>query len=276
VADQILTAAQRGDLALPPLPALVTRLLEMLRDEARADLGQISELMRNDSAITTAVLRITNSAAFGGFAETEDLDQAIHRLGLRQVGMLVTSITYKGNFHSSNPDRLELLRRLWDHALVSALAARRFAGTAAVDRTEAYLAGLLHDAGKLVVLKGLDEIEMRSRETHFGHDEVEELAEALHAVLGFATLRSWKIADWICRVALHHHDSDVPADNRLLLRVQAADAIARKLCGRRRSDRDSNPLESRAIRLLEIGESELATLMAGVEEEVERARSLFE
>jgi HD-like signal output (HDOD) protein len=281
VAQEILSAAQRGELALPPLPAIVTRLLEMIRDEVHADLGEVSQLMLDDPAITTSVLRIANSAAFAGIAPAQDLEAGIQRLGLRQVGTLVTSIAHRGNFQSRNPARLAVLERLWEHSMVSALAARQFAsrpaeGAGPGDRAEAYLAGLLHDTGKLVVLKGLDRIESRTPEARFTSEDVEELMEALHTVLGFSALRSWRIDDRICRVALHHHDEGQAAGDRLLMQVRAADVIARRLCAQRDSDRDFDLLRAQAIAALAIEAEELSEIVAAVEVEIERARSLFD
>lgn len=273
VAEHILTAAQRGEIALPPLPALVTRLLQTLQDETEADLGEISELMLEDPAITAAVLRISNSAMFTGFSATSDLGSAIQRLGLHQVGSLVTSVAHKANFNPSKPGRHEVLRYLWDHALTSAIASRHIIGGRG---DEAYLAGLLHDVGKLVVLKGLDDIERRSSGTRFTQEDVEELMEALHAVLGFAALRSWKITDRLCHVALHHHDSNLAADDRLLIGIQAADAIARKLSGHRDSDRSIDLRQQRAILALQMEDDDLDALVAVIEAEVAKARSLFE
>jgi HD-like signal output (HDOD) protein len=275
VAERIHTAVRKGELSLPPLPEIATRLLGMVRDEDGANLGTISSLMQNDPGLAASVLRIANSAAFGGLGSVPDLGQAIQRLGLRQIGTLVTSVIHKGHFRSQSPHRLELVHRLWELALSSALAARSLADLSSADRIESYLGGLFHDSGKLLVLKGVDEIEGRTTE-RFGPEEVVELMEALHTTLGYAALQSWKIADPICKIALHHHDPSVPAENALLLRIQAADLIAIRVCSR--SERETDPADligARPVALLRLEADELRTVTASVVEEFEQAKSLF-
>src|SRR5207247_2630452 len=193
--------------------------LAQIRNEEKADLGQISRLMLNDAAITASLLRVANSATFAGLAAVSDLDQAIGRLGLRQVGATVTALAHRGLFRPPSPERTEMLRGMWDHARASAITTRTLAESEGADAVESYLAGLLHDTGKLLVLKGIDDLEQRSGTTRLKPETVVELMEALHGELGCGVLRAWRIAEPICRVTLHHHDHLVATDDRLLLRV---------------------------------------------------------
>ena len=136
------------------------RLLQLLRDEDRADLNTAGALIENEPAMAASVLRMANSASFGGLRRLEDPGEAIGRLGLRQVSSLVTAVSHRGHFESGDPERKQSLRVLWDHAVATALASKSLAAREGADLAESFLAGLLHDIGKLLVLKGADQEEM--------------------------------------------------------------------------------------------------------------------
>jgi HD-like signal output (HDOD) protein len=264
-----------GEITLPPLPEIATRLTQLLRNEKAADPRTVSLLVRNDPAIAASILRLANSASFGGLRHIEELDQAIARLGLRQVSAIVTAISHKGHFSHDDPERRVLLHRLWDHSIVCAMASKHLATLAGDDRGESFLAGLLHDVGKLMVLKALDQLEEKDGHDAFTPDVVDELMTLLHAQLGHDVLVSWKIPESICRIALHHHDERVEPHDALLIRVQAANSIARKLGASESPDPDLDLFEDPAIEALHLGDLELATLMVDVEDEIAQVRSLF-
>jgi HD-like signal output (HDOD) protein len=266
LAERIRAAVTKGELNLPPLPEVVTRLQELLRDEDRADARRASDLIRRDPAIAASVLRMANSAFFGGLRSVSDLNEAIMRLGLRQLGSVVTATAHKGNFVSNDPERMNRLH---------ALAATKLAASGGGDRAEAYLAGLLHDTGKLVVLKGLDDMERRDAKMRVSAAVAEELMEALHPQLGFTVLENWKIPAPVCHVARHHHDPEPAAEDRLLLQVQAANAFAHKIAPRHDADRDVSLLTLPAVERANLSEFQVATMLVDLEDELAEARSLF-
>ena len=275
LADGIREAVKRGEFCLPPLPELATRVLDLLRDDDGADSRRVAELVRNDQAVTATLLRMANSAAFGGLKEVTELSQAITRVGLRQVSSVLTALLHKGNFETANAARLTLFRCLWDHAVATAIAAKYLTASGGGDPEEAFLAGLLHDTGKLVVLKAVDEVTRREPGTNLTDAVVEELTDLLHAELGHSTLVRWKLPGPICRVALHHHDEQPASGDVLLMRVQAADAISRKMGAHPHPDPDMNLLEVPAVERLNLNDLELATLMVDLEDSLTAIKQLI-
>lgn len=274
LAVRIQDAVARGDVALPPLPEVATRLMQLLQNEQTVDLATASALIANDPAIAASILRLANSASFGGLRAVEEIEQAVARLGLRQVSSLVAAIAHKGNFQGEPPVKQRLLHVLWDHAVAAGMIARRLAAQTGDDRAEAFLAGLLHDVGKLLVLESVEYLEQSSGEP-VTKVVVDELMGMLHTRLGHDVLVSWKLPQSIARVALHHHDENPPPDDLLLLRVQAANAISRKLGKHTHPDPDLDLLENRAIECLQVSDLELASLMVDVEDEIAQLRSLL-
>lgn len=275
LADRIKEAVHSGKVCLPPLPELATRLIALLRDEERASARGVADLLGNDPAMTAGILRMANSAIFGGLRTVSDLDQAVARLGMQRIGALVTTVIHKGHFHTTHTQWNKYVMSLWDHAITTALGARRFAAHTSCDATEAYLAGLLHDAGKLMVLKGVDEITRGSAAPYPTPPVIEELMDLLHPHLGYETLMTWKLPGTICRVVLHHHDPEPGADDHLLGSVQAANAVSRKMGMHPWPDPDLNLLKVRAIERMGLDDLELAALMVDLEDEFQGIRQMF-
>jgi HD-like signal output (HDOD) protein len=275
VAEQIRALVAKGSLSLPPLPELATRLLQLLRDEDRADLNTAGELIENEPVMAASVLRMANSASFGGLRRLDDLSEAIARLGLRQVGSLVTAVSHRGHFESHDPERKRILRALWDHAVATALVSKSLAARQDGDLAESFLAGLLHDTGKLLVLKGADHLEAHAGAPPLSANAVDELMDLLHCELGHRTLAHWRIPEAICAVARDHHDPAAAAGNPLVARVQVGDAVARKLGAHLHPAPELNLLELPAVEQTQLSDLELAALMVDVEEEYSHVRQLF-
>lgn len=276
IVSRVRDAVRRGELTLPPLPAVATRVLEMLQDEDHLELRKLQATIQSDGAMAASILRMANSAAFGGLQEISDLDRAISRLGLQQVASVVVALTAKSRFKSSDANQAKLLQALWDHALVTALAAKRLTALHGGETENAFLAGLLHDVGKLLVLKFADDCDGSTPDkTPVTPFVMDELMTAVHAEMGYETLKSWKIPEVIARVALLHHHPEPAAEDHLLIRVQAANMISRKMGAHPQPQPDLNLMEVQSIERLNLTDLELAVLQTDLEDDFQRARELL-
>jgi len=272
--EQIRKAVAAGKLSLPPLPRIVTQLKELLADEERVSSKQVATLIRNEPAIAASLLRMANSAAFGGLHPISDLTQAIARLGFKQVSSVVTALAHSSHFHSNDPAMKHWLEVLWGHAVATALGARAVANLTAGDPEEAFMAGLLHDTGKLLVLKAVDYIEKDRKLAVVTPGVLDELMDILHAELGHRTLMDWHLPAPICDVALRHHDKNLDLNDSLIIRVQVADAIARKIGEHPKPKPDLDLLEVPAVEQLSLTDIELATLTVDLEDEIAEVKQL--
>jgi HD-like signal output (HDOD) protein len=273
--DRIRKAVDQGKISIPPLPKLVTRLMQLLNDESGASSKQVAELIRNDPAVAASVLKTANSAAFGGLNPISDLSQAIARLGFRQVSSVVTALSHGAHFSSDEPDKRVMLETLWGHAVATALVARSVAQLTGADSEESFVAGLLHDTGKLLVLKGVDYLQSMTTPVRITSTVLDELMQVLHTELGHRTLVSWHLPDAISEVALHHHDRDLDFDKPLIVRVQAADAITQRIGEHPNPKPDLDLLEQHSVELLNLSDLELASLMVDLEDQIAELKQLF-
>ena len=275
LAERIELAIGEDKIQLPPLPELALRVKKMLEDDDRADASKVADVIRNDPAVTAALLRFANSAAFGGLRPISDLNQAIARLGLKQVEMLVTAMEVKGLFHAKCEEKKKLLQTIWDHSVACAMASKRLADRGDLDVEEAFLAGLLHDCGKLMVLKGIDHIEDEDKSLSITLPVMLELMETLHARLGHAVLESWRLPESICKAAQLHNDEVNGRTDPIVTIVQAANVISRKLGFHLEPDTDLELLGEPSLEELGLRDIELATLMVDLEDEMNAVRQMF-
>jgi putative nucleotidyltransferase with HDIG domain len=268
--EQVRAVAMSGDVVLPPLPQTGQRLLVLFNDPDLLDSGKVAEIVHTDPAIAAAMLKMANSAFFGGLQPIFDLSQAIGRLGLRRVAALVTTLVHKGQFETNDPHKAALLEGLWNQAVVSALAARRLATVTSGDPEESYLAGLLHDIGKLLALRAIDHVAARRPEIEVTPLILAEVLEADHAEFGHRVLHEWHFPEPICRAVRLHHDES--CKDGLALRVQAADAIACKMGAHSDPDPDLVLEDVTAIERLNLTDLELAAMMVDLEDEIAALR----
>jgi HD-like signal output (HDOD) protein len=273
--DRIRKAVNNGTISIPPLPQLVTRLKGLLADGSQASTKEVAGLIRNDPAVAASILRMANSAAFGGLLRISDLSQAIARLGFRQVSSVVTALAHGAHFSSKDPAKQAMLEVLWGHAVATALAARSVAQMMAADPEESFIAGLLHDTGKLLVLRGVDYLQTSKDHPDVTPTVLNELMQVLHTELGHQTLVSWHLPDVISEVALRHHDADPDFSETLLIRVQAADIVSRKIGEHTEPDPDINLLDQRPVELLNLSDLEVASLIVDLEDQLAEVKQLL-
>ena len=136
--------------SLPPSPQVFGKLGKLLRDPTTG-LFDITELVNTDSSLTAQVLRRSNSAAFGTGLAIDNLDDAINRIGFREVFKMVGMVAVSEVFSSRNTTYRVDGARLWENALCCGLAMETFAQKLGLDDQEAYTLGLLRSFGKLVI-----------------------------------------------------------------------------------------------------------------------------
>lgn len=194
---------------LPPLPQVATRVIRISADSDTST-DQLQNLIRTDQALTSQILKVANSAMFGRMREVTTLTQAILTLGFSTTRSVVLASSVK-NLFTRGPVGLQE-RILWEHALVTALTGSAFSKAMRFPiAEEVFLAGLMHDIGKSVMILKFPESygALLRRLQEEGGDGLSLELDTFgfdHAMVGEALLASWNIAAGIEAVARWHHD----------------------------------------------------------------------
>ncbi len=186
---------------LPVLPAAAARLMRTSAEDV--SVFELESIAGSDPVLAGRLLSAANSAFFGFSSSISDLKQAVMRLGIPLARKALMDAAFGPLFASST------LAELWRHSKLVAATAHEMAGECGFDQDVAYVAGLLHDIGRLIIHRcpsgmALDELDRVS--SGFPRVYAETLVYGTdHATIGGELLKRWGLpADLVVAVARHH------------------------------------------------------------------------
>lgn len=219
---------------LPALPIVVPQVLRLVEDQ-RASAGDLARVIGSDQALATRVLRLANSAFYGFRREIVTINHAVVLLGFDTVKSIVLAATVCETLKEDGTASSFSREQFWLHVGATASAARLIAKSLRVSDAEAaFVGGLLHDVGKVV----LDRF-FHSRYAEAARVAVEtpclirdaeaSLFSVNHADVGRWLAERWRFPAAIVEpIACHHQPAAAGPDCRTLTAiVHLADALSR-------------------------------------------------
>jgi len=267
---------------LIPLPKAYLRVQELVNDPD-SSLDDVTKVIMNDTALTSRILRIANSAYMALAAKVETVGRAVQVLGLNQVHDLALAGAAVGSLAKIQSDSLHI-SDYWRRSVYCAVVARTIAKEAKLGSPERlFVAGLLHDTGTLVLAyrepglyaELLDEAIRSGRA--LADVELERLGFT-YADIGLALLENWQLPEGIVN-PVHHHVgaiADAPKDIRTdaaVLHVGAV--IARAAMWRSEADEPVPEFDVTALEMTDIDRDRTEIIMQEADEAVIEAMSLL-
>jgi len=196
---------------IPTLPTVVTRILNIVLDD-KSSVKDISEVVRVDQALTSKVLRVVNSAAYGLREKVSTVEHAMTILGFDTLKKLFLCLSIFDNLSQENQTgHLFQKAQFWCHSLAVATVARGIARLIKYPSPdEAYVAGLLHDVGKIIIEQATaekyhDYLKKINLNPDLSLAFEEENLSVNHASVGKLALEKWNFPLGLQKaVALHH------------------------------------------------------------------------
>lgn len=198
------------NLAVPMLPALAHRVIELAADP-EVTIPRLSAVVSKDQVLASRVLTLANSAYSAPSRTISSLNEAIVRLGTNAVRNVVITVSFTSRMHDPTIYGRHG-RALVDHALGAAYMARLVADRATVDAEEAFLYGLLHDIGKLIIYKLANDHQRKTGQA-VAEDELAAVIATEHAALGGVALRRWKLPESLDAPVRFHHDYEAAPEH---------------------------------------------------------------
>lgn len=273
--------------ALPTLSGVAAQLLQLTNDDT-TDSATIARVIESDQALTARLLRLVNSTAFNFPAEIKTVSRAVVTLGFKTIrcialGMAVTHLfPRQQGGHAFHP------QEFWKHSLACAVCAELLASRlpGRVDKDEAFVAGLLHDIGKLVIStcmrKEYDAVVDRARKDDIPLLDAEhEMLGVDHCEAGKWLAERWGLPDVFAQVIwLHHHAPGSVTLNgaspTLIAVVRLADALVRgQMIGSGGNDHYA-PLTSEYARELGLSDAVLADVKSVLCKRVEERAAVID
>lgn len=216
--------------SLPPLPRLYEKLNRMLASE-ETGIADVSDLLKQDMAMSAKILQLVNSAFFTTGMEITDVEFAVSRLGFETVRSLVLAAEVFGTQHESTIPGFSYAD-LQHHALLTGQLASTLAGPGPFS-DDAFIAGVLHDIGKLVMAAKMPDEFQRMNDEANGNAEPSCVTEyrslgVCHAEIGAYLLGLWGLPYQVVEsVANHHRPGRVSGESPdVVTFVHVANALA--------------------------------------------------
>ncbi|MCH7500742.1 MAG: HDOD domain-containing protein, partial [Nitrospinae bacterium] len=199
-----------GSTRVSSLPEIFIMINEVVNDPT-SSFSDISKVVNLDTALSARLLKIVNSSFYSFPSNIETVTHAIAVIGTEQLHDLALATTILSTFKGI-PDTIVNMNLFWRHSLGVAIIARNLAIHCRETNPERfYLAGILHDVGRLIILENLPEEskEIVSRQNEVGGIMWQIEREVLgfdHADVGAALARAWKLPLSLEEIIGNHHN----------------------------------------------------------------------
>lgn len=223
--DLIKQRIAAGRVDLPPANQ-ITAKLQAVTTDPDFEMGEVVGIIGSDQALTTEVLRVANGSFYGGLSPVRTVRDAVVRLGAPEIVRLAVLSTEKAAYQARTPQLRAMIPDLWRHAVATAMGARWLArklGFADLEN-EAFIGGLLHDVGSLMLVRIIDDLAVSGElPVALPPAVLVELIDTGHTKHGYDLARHWRLPEVYCEVVRDHHREDLAEAGTLINLVALAD-----------------------------------------------------
>jgi putative nucleotidyltransferase with HDIG domain len=207
---------------LPVFNPVALELLQLLADP-ETEINNVIETINKDQALTIQILKMANSSAYAGRYKSETIKDSVNRLGIKQITNLAMAASQAALHASSIPVVNIMMQSLWQHSYACAIGCHSLAISTGHRELadQAYLAGLLHDIGKLYLLKAMEQISLNS-DTKFELDRetLLDVFSDMHIEQGVRIMYHWGIPALYSSIVANHHAEHTDSNDVLLTIVR--------------------------------------------------------
>lgn len=215
---------------LPVFNPVALDLLHLLA-EPNINYFDVINTIKEDEALSAKVLRMSNSPAYMGRVRCETIENSAIRLGTQQIANLAIAASHASLHSSDNPIVNDIMQDLWLHSHACALGCRSIATKTSHQSfaDHAYMAGLLHDIGKLYLLKAMDRVSKdRMTGIRVEREMMLDIFSEMHVEFGCRVMDHWNIPEIYRNIVAHHHNKQSDSDDFLLAIVRVVNSSSRK------------------------------------------------
>lgn len=263
---------------IPMMPTSIGRITSLLNN-VNVSSRQLTEAIKYDPMLTARLLRLANSPIYSLRKNVTALQQAIEVVGLNSIYEILMLGLAADSFSKEIRDSQEGLM-IWEHSLAVALLSRELSLILGLRGTEeAFICGLLHDIGKILLLRNdfanSSMSFQKNNETEMLHTE-SALFGYNHTQIGSLVASRWGLPEAVCYTILNHHNpSQCEHFLAMVHLVCAADMIANANgCGLREVD-SANLAETESAILLKLSEEQMATAWERTAENLSEIKTVF-
>ena len=138
--------------SFPVLPATVTRLVKVTSDP-KSSAQDVVETILPDQCLCLTILKFANSVLFGRPQKVDSISMAVTILGFNEVQNIALAKAVIHSLSKVDEQRKPFIDKFWTHSFVCGMAARIIAEDLQISPEAAFIGGLIHDIGKLIIME---------------------------------------------------------------------------------------------------------------------------
>lgn len=217
---------------LPTLPSVYFKVDKLLKDK-EASIDNIARIIEIDPAMSSRILRLVNSAFYGLPSKSNSISHSVMMMGFNAVKNAIVSVTILDTLSIKDRYQNFNITDFWRHSVSVAVLGKQLAERSRLTAPEdAFIAGLLHDTGKIIMLKYFKEdfgkVWQTMQETKCCFADAEqEVASIDHVQIGAYLARKWQLPEHIIEaIAGHHYYITSSQSTGLVECIMLADALS--------------------------------------------------
>ncbi len=266
---------------LPTLPTILVECNKLLEDP-NVSANQLAKAIKTDQAVSSKVLKLVNSAFYGLSGKVGTISQGIVVLGFNTVRNIILSLSVL-DLLPKDADLGEFeISDLWKHSLGCAVISRVFAQKVGIkDPEEAFVAGLLHDIGKIIIAKLFQEelvtiLKTTHQEKKLFLDVERDVLGTAHDQIGGMLAKNWQLPSTLSEsISFHHNGEKTMKHAKLVYTIRLADIVTRGLQIGSGGDRVIPEMDKTAWDALNVSYSDIARWVEDLDEEFDKASAFF-
>lgn len=217
------------EMELISVPDTYFKLQEILK-APDTSAAHVAEVVRLDVNLVAKLLRLVNSSIYSFPTKVESVERAVAIIGVEGVSSLALGITAIPMFKDIPPDLMDV-RTFWNHSISCAIFSKSIAQAAGFEGEQFFTVGLLHDVGRLLLLKNLPQAYLQvllySRGSFIPLMEAENVILGYsHAHLGKTLLKKWDCPEKLITLVGAHHSPEEGSNSKEAAIIQLADNMA--------------------------------------------------
>jgi HD-like signal output (HDOD) protein len=217
--------------SFPTLPTVVTRVMEVTAN-SESSAGDLMRVISPDQSLTATILKMANSAFFGLTRKISSLPHALTVLGFTEIRNLVLAKAVFNSFKNLKDTDSFGISNFWEHSFLCGLAAKIIAKDLRASSNEFFVAGIIHDIGKLVIYMALpmefSKIVQGTGSPNLRTFQAEEsVLGVTHDKVGIKLLKRWMFPEsLITAVGFHHRPHEAEKESLFPIVIHLADLLS--------------------------------------------------
>lgn len=267
--------------SLPTLPTVFTKVTQMLSDP-NITAKKLANVIEKDQAISMKLLKVVNSPFFGFSRKIMTVHDAVVLLGFNATRNTVMSISvFRALAHESATEGFSM-QEFWKHSIATGIVARYLARKVHIDGEKAFVAGIIHDIGKIILEQYFNEelkkvISLMQKKKMSFYDAELDVYRGTHCDLGSYVADKWNLPLALIEVVdMHHTPGEATEDPKLVSVIHIANTVSKGLGVGFNGWGKAQQLDAYAFARLDFSASQLDGWLDELQNEVSLSQELFD